>query len=71
MPQVIKEYFKAEVKPHLPKAWIDESKTKTGYEINFTKYFYEFKSLRPLAEIKANIMALEEKTVEAEKTILN
>ena len=69
--QTIKEYFKAEVKPHLPKAWIDESKTKTGYEINFTKYFYEFKPLRPLAEIKANIMALEEKTVEAEKTILN
>lgn len=68
--QTIKEYFKAEVKPHLPKAWIDESKTKTGYEINFTKYFYEFKPLRPLAEIKANIMALEEKTVEAEKIIL-
>lgn len=55
----------------MPKAWIDESKTKTGNEINFTKYFYEFKPLRPLAEIKANIMALEEKTIEAEKTILN
>lgn len=68
--QTIKEYFKAEVKPHLPEAWIDESKTKTGYEINFTKYFYEFKPLRPLAEIKANILALEGKTIEAEKTIL-
>lgn len=71
VPQSIKEYFKAEVKPHLQTAWIDESKTKTGYEINFTRYFYEFKPLRPLAEIKANIMALEEKTFEAEKTILN
>lgn len=70
VPQAIDEYFKAEVKPHLPEAWIDESKTKIGYEINFTKYFYEFKPLRSLAEIKADILALEEKTLETEKTIL-
>lgn len=69
-PQDIEEYFEAEVKPHVPDAWIDFSKTKIGYEINFTKYFYEFKPLRPLSAIKANILALEEKTVEAEKTIL-
>lgn len=43
-------------------AWIDHSKTKIGYEINFTKYFYEFKPLRPLAEIKADILALEKKS---------
>lgn len=71
VPQIIKEYFKTEVLPHLPDAWIDNSKTKTGYEINFTKYFYEFKPLRPLAEIKADILELEEKTLEKEKTILN
>lgn len=70
VPQAIDEYFKAEVTPHLPEAWIDESKTKIGYEINFTKYFYEFKPLRTLAEIKADILALEEKTLETEQTIL-
>ena len=70
VPQTIEEYFNTEVKPHLPEAWIDESKTKVGYEINFTKYFYEFKPLRPLADIKADILALEEKTVAAEKAVL-
>lgn len=58
----IEEYFQREVLPHVPDAWIDESKTKTGYEINFTKYFYEFKPLRSLAEIRADILALEEET---------
>ena len=62
VPQTIEEYFEAEVKPHLPEAWIDETKTKTGYEINFTKYFYEFKPLRSLSEIKADILELEERT---------
>lgn len=70
VPQTIEEYFEREVKPHLPTAWIDESKTKIGYEINFTKYFYEFKPLRPLDKIKADILALEEKTLETEKTVL-
>ena len=62
VPQTIEEYFEAEVKPHLPEAWIDETKTKTGYEINFTKYFYEFQPLRSLSEIKADILELEERT---------
>jgi type I restriction enzyme M protein len=69
--QTIEEYFKQEVLPHLPDAWIDHNKTKVGYEINFTKYFYEFKSLRPLANIKADILALEVKTLETEKTVLD
>jgi type I restriction enzyme M protein len=71
VPQTIPEYFDREVKPHLPDAWINEDKTKIGYEINFTKYFYEFKPLRPLMEIKTEILALEEKSLEAEKTILD
>ncbi len=62
VPQTIEEYFEREVQPHLPDAWIDESKTKVGYEINFTKYFYEFKPLRSLVEIKADILELEERT---------
>ncbi len=69
-PQTIKAYFEREVLPHLPNAWIDENKTKTGYEINFTKYFYEFKPLRSLAEIKADILALEKSSLELEKTVL-
>ena len=68
--QSIEEYFAREVKPHLPDAWIDEKKTKTGYEINFTKYFYEFKPLRSLAEIKADILALEESSLALEKKVL-
>ncbi len=70
VPQSIAEYFQREVKPHLPDAWIDESKTKTGYEINFTKYFYEFKPLRSLAEIKADILALEGSSLSLEKKVL-
>ena len=69
--QTIAEYFEREVLPHVPDAWIDESKTKTGYEINFTKYFYEFKPLRSLAEIRADILALEQSSLELEKGVLN
>jgi type I restriction enzyme M protein len=56
----IHAYFEREVKPHVPDAWIDESKTKVGYEINFTKEFYRYTPLRSLDEIRADIMALEE-----------
>lgn len=68
--QTIEEYFEREVKPHVPDAWVDKSKTKTGYEINFTKYFYEFKSPRSLSEIKQEILKLEEETAELEKKVL-
>jgi len=57
--QDIEEYFQSEVIPHLPDAWIDFDKTRIGYEINFTKYFYEYKGLRPSTEIKTEIEALE------------
>jgi len=55
----IHEYFAREVKPHVADAWIDESKTRIGYEIPFTRYFYTFTPLRPLAEIEAEIKELE------------
>jgi type I restriction enzyme M protein len=58
----IQEYFEREVLPHVNDAWIDESKTNIGYEINFTKYFYKYKPLRSLEEIKADIMKLEQET---------
>lgn len=58
----IDNYFRREVLPHVPDAWIDEKKTKVGYEINFTKYFYKYKPLRSLSEIRADILALEGET---------
>lgn len=60
--QTIEEYFEREVEPHVPDSWIDHTKTKLGYEINFTKYFYEFKPLRSLAEIRSDILVLEKET---------
>ncbi len=58
----ITEYFKREVLPHVPDAWIDESKTVKGYEINITKYFYKYRPLRSLEEIRADIIKLELQT---------
>jgi Type I restriction-modification system methyltransferase subunit len=58
----INEYFRREVLPHVPDAWIDWDKTKIGYEINMTKYFYKYKPLRSLEEIRADILALEKET---------
>ncbi|WNV82614.1 N-6 DNA methylase [Umezawaea sp. Da 62-37] len=52
---VIQAYFDAEVKPHMPGAWIDWIKVKTGYEIPFTRHFYKYVSPRPLAEIDADL----------------
>src|SRR5262249_1308952 len=48
----IRAYFDREVRPHVPEAWIDETKTKKGYEIPFTRHFYEYTPLRPLEEIE-------------------
>ena len=56
----INEYFEREVLPFAPDAWIDEKKTKTGYEISFTRYFYKYTAPRPSAEIMEEILALEE-----------
>ncbi|MEU8130021.1 class I SAM-dependent DNA methyltransferase [Micromonospora sp. NPDC049049] len=52
-------YLKREVLPHVSDAWIDESKTKIGYEIPLTRHFYIYKPPRPLLEIDAEIKALE------------
>lgn len=60
--ETIQEYFEREVIPHVPDAWIDWTKTKVGYEINFTKYFYKYKPLRSLTEIQRDILALEKET---------
>lgn len=58
----IDAYFEREVKPHLPAAWMDRTKDKVGYEINFTKYFYNFKPLRNLKEIMDDLLQLEQES---------
>lgn len=51
----IEAYFRREVLPHAPDAWIDHDKTKVGYEIPFNRHFYVFRPPRPLAEIDAEL----------------
>ncbi len=55
----IEEYFTREVLPFAPDAWIDESKTKVGYEIPFTRYFYKYEAPRASADIMVEILELE------------
>lgn len=55
----VDEYIKREVLPHVPDAWIDESKTRIGYEINFNRYFYKYQPPRPLEEIEADLKKIE------------
>ncbi|MBQ9338377.1 MAG: SAM-dependent DNA methyltransferase [Lentisphaeria bacterium] len=55
-------FFDKEVKPFVPDAWVDESKTETGYELSFTKYFYKPVQLRSLEEITADLRQLEKET---------
>ncbi|HEY0926775.1 class I SAM-dependent DNA methyltransferase [Brevundimonas sp.] len=54
----VDSYFKREVLPHAPEAWIDESKTKIGYEIPFNRHFYVFEPPRDLAEIDADLLTV-------------
>ncbi|MCG8342919.1 MAG: type I restriction-modification system subunit M [Chlorobiales bacterium] len=60
----IEAYFQREVLPHVPDAWIDHSKTKVGYEIPLNRHFYRYEPPRDLAEIKADIKALEGEIVD-------
>jgi type I restriction enzyme M protein len=61
----VQAYFRREVKPHVPDAWIDDSKTKVGYEIPLTRHFYKYTPPRPLEEIEADIRQLEGEIVKA------
>ncbi len=55
----VEDYIRREVLPHVPDAWVDESKTKIGYEINFNRYFYKYAPPRPLEEIDADLQKIE------------
>lgn len=52
-------YMAREVLPHVPDAWVDESKTKVGYEIGFNRYFYKYTPPRPLQEIESDLKKIE------------
>jgi type I restriction enzyme M protein len=55
----IAKYVAREVLPHVSDAWVDESKTKVGYEINFNRYFYRYTPPRPLEEIEGDLRQIE------------
>ena len=56
----IDAYFEREVRPHLPDAWMDRTKDKVGYEINFNRHFYKYTPPRPLEKIDAELKQAEE-----------
>jgi type I restriction enzyme M protein len=58
----IEAFIRREVLPYTPDAWVKEGATKIGYEISFTRHFYQPPRLRSLAEISADILALERET---------
>lgn len=59
----IDEYFRREVLPHVPDAWVDSSKTKVGYEIPLNRHFYRYEPPRPLEAIEGDIKELETEIV--------
>lgn len=59
----IDDFFRTEVKPHVPDAWMDRTKDKIGYEINFNRLFYVYTPPRPLKEIDEELRELEQRIV--------
>ena len=59
MKEDIDAYFQREVLPYAPDAWIDKTKTKVGYEIPMTRYFYEYQAPEPVETVMARIVDLE------------
>jgi type I restriction enzyme M protein len=66
----IAAFMQNEVLPYIPDAYIDHSKTRTGYELSFTKYFYRPASLRSLDEIKADLTQIQARAEELRKQIM-
>ena len=58
--KVVDAYLNAEIRPWVPDAWVDHSKTKIGYEIPLTRHFYKYVPPRPIEEIDAELKALEQ-----------
>jgi len=70
MNEDIQVYFEREVTPFIPDAWYETKGAKIGYEIPFTKYFYQHASVRKLSEIEKDILKLEEETEGLLKVII-
>jgi type I restriction enzyme M protein len=60
----VNTYFKREVLPHAPDAWIDHEKTKVGYEIPFNRHFYVFQPPRELSAIDADLKRCTDRILE-------
>ena len=67
----IKEYFKREVLPYSPDAWIDKNKIKVGYEIPFTRHFYKYEAPKPSKDIMTEILEIEKELDGALEAIFN
>lgn len=67
----INDYFEREVKPYAPEAWVDANKTKIGYEIPMTRYFYKYTPLRPAAEVLSEIRMIENELKDALTELLD
>lgn len=65
----IDAYFKREVEPHVPDAWIDTAKTKVGYEIPLNRHFYRYEPPRPLEVIETDIKRLEDEILKMLKEV--
>ena len=71
MEEDIEEYFAREVLPYAPDAWIDKTKTKVGYEIPMTRYFYEYQAPEASDDVLSRIIGLEDEIAVSLKTLLN
>ena len=71
MEEDIDTYFVREVLPYAPDAWIDKTKTKVGYEIPMTRYFYEYQTPEASDDILSKIIGLEDEIADSLKTLLN
>jgi type I restriction enzyme M protein len=67
--QDIDDYFRREVLPHVPDAWMDRSKDKVGYEINFNRHFYKYTPPRPLEAIDADLKKAEDEIMRLLKEV--
>ena len=59
----VDDYIAREVLPHIPDAWVDDTKTRIGYEIPFNRHFYVYEPPRPLNDIDADLQALEHEII--------
>ena len=71
MTEDIDAYFAREVLPYAPDAWIDKSKTKVGYEIPMTRYFYEYQEPEASDDILSRTIGLEDEIAVSLKTLLH